>query len=264
MNDRNSMTRMMTAMLLLAVIGFAGCLDDDPVSPSGGGDDDSGYVAPELAGTYVIVDTDQIVCYDNQAECAAPASGEAFHGQDAQHDGAQPSYVVSDDGLTVYDEVTGLTWVQSPDTDRDGELESPADKLTWAEAQAHPATLNAAEFGGFDDWRLPTIKELYSLIRFSGEDVSPESPSGGVPFIDTDAFEFVYGNTSANERVIDSQYASSTLYVGESAEGQLLFGVNFADGRIKGYGLTMPGMGEKENSKIKRIVPLQFPFWADK
>ncbi len=246
MTCRNFIIGMMTALMLFAVIGSAGCSDDDPVSPSGDGDGDSDYVAPELEGTYVIVDTDQSICYDNQAECAAPAAGEAFFGQDAQYDGAQPSYVVSDDGLTVYDEVTGLTWVRSPDTDGDGELESPADKLIWTEAQIYPAVLNVAEFGGYDDWRLPTIKELYSLIQFSGEDVSPEAPSGSLPFIDTDAFEFVYGNTSAHERVIDSQYASSTLYVGASAEGQLLFGVNFADGRIKGYGLTMPGgMGEK-------------------
>ena len=37
--------------------------------------------------------------------------------------------------------------------------------------------------------------------------------------------------------MIDSQYASSNLYVA----GDLLFGVNFADGRIKGYGLTIFG-----------------------
>ena len=38
--------------------------------------------------------------------------------------------------------------------------------------------------------------------------------------------------------MIDSQYASSTLYVGNTGK---LFGVNFADGRIKGYGLTLNG-----------------------
>jgi len=240
---KNLKLLLMMMMLTLGMTGLTGCSDDDPVTPVV--DDDDSYEAPELTGTYVIVDTDQSLCYDNQAESAAPAAGDAFYGQDAQSDGAQPSYVVSSDGLTVYDEVTGLTWVRSPDTDGDGELESPADKLTFTEAQAYPTTLNATEFGGYDDWRLPTIKELYSLIMFSGEDVSPESPAGSIPFIDTDAFTFVYGNTDANERVIDSQYATSTLYVDQMGGEQLLFGVNFADGRIKGYGLSAPTEGDK-------------------
>ena len=48
--------------------------------------------------------------------------------------------------------------------------------------------------------------------------------------------------TSTGERVIDSQYASSTKYVGKGPRGfDKLFGVNFADGRIKGYDLQMPG-----------------------
>ena len=64
------------------------------------------------------------------------------------------------------------------------------------------------------------------------------------PFIDTKFFKFAYGDTRAGERVIDSQYASSTKYVGKSARGfDKLFGVNFADGRIKGYDLQMPGGG---------------------
>ncbi|MBZ0172104.1 MAG: DUF1566 domain-containing protein, partial [Phycisphaerales bacterium] len=210
--------------------------------------EDAEDVVEDPTGTvsgYALVDTDQVDCFDDADVIACPGTGEAFHGQDAEFVGNAPGYLVSADGLTVYDENTGLMWVRSPDTDGNGTLESPADKLTWTEAQAHPTASNAAKFAGFDDWRLPTIKELYSLILFSGRDVAPEAASGSVPFIDTDAFTFVYGNTSAGERVIDSQYASSTLYVGNSAEGQLLFGVNFADGRIKGYGLIAPGGGEK-------------------
>ena len=47
-----------------------------------------------------------------------------------------------------------------------------SDKLTFAQAQAYPAVLNAEDFGGYSDWRLPTIKELYSLINFTGTDPS--------------------------------------------------------------------------------------------
>jgi hypothetical protein len=148
--------------------------------------------------------------------------------------------------LTVHDNVTGLTWQRSPDSDGDGALTS-RDKLTLAQAQALPAKLNAARFGGFTDWRLPSIKELYSLFDARGTD--PSGPmdvdtSRLTPCLDTRFFKFAYGDASAGERVIDSQYASSTKYVGQSVRGQgKLFGVNFADGRIKGYDLQMPGGG---------------------
>ena len=78
---------------------------------------------------------------------------------------------ISPNGKTVSDRVTGLTWQRSPDTNGDGAI-TTTDKLTWVQAQAHPAALNAAAFGGFDDWRLPTIHELYSLILFNGTDPS--------------------------------------------------------------------------------------------
>lgn len=42
--------------------------------------------------------------------------------------------------------------------------------------------------------------------------------TGLTPFIDTSAFNFGYGQTSAGERIIDAQYASSNLYVSTSQE----------------------------------------------
>lgn len=207
----------------------------------------SGYItvtSAPIPGGYVVVDTAQTRCYNNSAVITAPLPGQPFYGQDAQCNGPQPSYTLSGDGLTVHDNNTGLTWQRSPDTTGEGTLNA-SDKLTWANAQLRPAALNAVHFGGFSDWRLPTIKELYSLMDFRGTDPSGLSgdTSGLTPFIDTNYFRFGYGDTNAGERIIDSQYASSTLYVSTTA-GVSLFGVNFADGRIKGYGLNAPGGGK--------------------
>lgn len=194
--------------------------------------------------TYTVVDTGQTKCYNNTAEIACPSAGQAFYGQDAQFTRHAPSFTLSGDGLTVDDNNTGLTWQHSPDTNGDGSI-TAADKLNWTNAQAWPAALNAAHYGGYSDWRLPTIKELYSLIDFRGTDPSGYTgtdPSVLTPFIDRTYFDFAYGDTSAGERLIDSQYASNTMYVASSTK---LFGVNFADGRIKGYDLTMPGGQQK-------------------
>jgi hypothetical protein len=198
------------------------------------------------AQPYPIVSTGQTKCYDNRSEIGPPKPDQPFYGEDAQFPGHRASYTLSADALTVRDNVTGLTWQRSPDTDGDGAL-TRRDKLTLNQAAALPAKLNAAKFGGFDDWRLPSIKELYSLFDARGTD--PSGPmdmdaSRLTPYIDTKFFKFAYGDTRTGERIIDSQYASSTRYVGKSVRGfGKLFGVNFADGRIKGYDLFMPGAG---------------------
>jgi len=196
--------------------------------------------APVVAQDYAVVDTGQQACFDDTGyEAACPAEGAAFSGQDAQYAGHPPTYRLSADGRTVYDVNTRLTWQRSPDTDRDGDIDA-ADKLNWSALQSYPETLNAEKFGGYDDWRLPTIKELYSLIDFRGTDPSgcdsaAQCPSIR-PFIDTDYFDFGYGDTVAGERLIDAQYWSGTTYVSTTMGGDAtVFGVNFADGRIKGY-----------------------------
>ena len=144
--------------------------------------------------------------------------------------------------VPLADNVTGLMWQQGADTDGDGDIDVD-DKLTYDEAMAGVDSFGLA---GYDDWRLPTIKELYSLIDFNGLDPSGyggSDTSSLVPFIDTDYFDFGYGDTNAGERIIDAQFATSTLYVSTTMGGaETMFGVNFADGRIKGYPTgPMPG-----------------------
>src|SRR3990172_2152377 len=182
---------------------------------------------------YVVVDTGQTTFYDNSKTISLPQPGEPFYGQDANYLGNAPSY--SDNGdSTITDLVTGLMWQKSPDRNGDGVI-NYSDKLYYDEAVALAASFNLA---GYTNWRLPTIKELYSLIMFSGAEPSPEATStiGCVPFIDTNYFSFAYGDLSAGERIIDAQFASSTIYVSTTMTGdRTMFGVNFADGRIKGY-----------------------------
>jgi hypothetical protein len=184
---------------------------------------------------YVVVDTGQAACYGSAGgETACPASGQALFGQDAQYTTAPPAYRDNGDG-TVSDLNTGLMWQQDP-----------GEKMTYAEALA---AVDDFDLAGYGDWRLPSIKELYSLIEFTGTDPSACQTLAGcdaVPFIDTGYFTFSYGDTSAGERVIDSQYLSSTVYISTTMGGNpTVFGVNFADGRIKGYPISDPQGGEK-------------------
>jgi len=197
--------------------------------------------AAGFSQNYKVVDTDQTTYYNNLIVIPETLPGEDFYGQDANYQGNLPSYTDNGDG-TVTDNVTGLMWQKSPDMNGDGDI-NVADKLSYDDALAGASSFNLS---GYTDWRLPSIKEMYSLIVFSGIDPSGyegTSTDDLVPFIDTDYFGFGYGDLAAGERIIDAQLASTTLYVGTTMVGaETMFGVNFADGRIKGYGTgPMPG-----------------------
>ncbi|MCP4246869.1 MAG: DUF1566 domain-containing protein [bacterium] len=180
-------------------------------------DDSGGTVGGDLETVWTVNDTGQTLCFDDVAEITCPAEDEAFFGQDGQYDGVQMAFRDNGDG-TVTDLNTGLMWQQTPDLD---------DKSTFAEAVADADTF---ELAGYDDWRLPTIKELYSLIDFNGSSYSL------IPYIDSEYLDFRFGDESLGERVIDAQYWSATEYVGTTMnDDPTVFGVNFADGRIKGY-----------------------------
>jgi len=167
--------------------------------------------------TYPIVDTGQDAFFNDSRTVAEPSPGSTFYGQDAHYTGNQPQYRDNGDG-TVTDLVTGLVWQAVPRLD---------EKYSFTEAVSAADTFSLA---GYSDWRLPTIKELYSLIDFRGHTMAR------IPFIDTAYFALAYGDESAGERFIDAQYWSETEYLGRTMNGDAtVFGVNFADGRIKGY-----------------------------
>ncbi len=169
--------------------------------------------------SYKIVDTGLEEFFTDTAKVSLIEPGDAFYGQDAHYDGYQPNYKDNNDG-TVTDLVTGLMWQQTMD-----------EKMTSSEAIIYANSFN---LGGYSDWRVPTIKELFSLILFTGR----SSGEGAEElYIDTTYFDQPIGDTSIGEREIDAQTWSSTLYTVTSKAGtSKVFGVNFIDGRIKGYG----------------------------
>ena len=186
------------------------------------------------APPYTVVGTGQTKCYDATHEIAAPKPGQPFYGQDAQHQVNAPAYRDNGDG-TVSDLNTGLTWVQARGA-----------KLTWDEAVAGAAKCRV---GGHSDWRMPTIKELYSLINFNGG--FHFAAANSTPYIDVKFFRFAYGDEAKGERGIDSQDWSATEYIGTTMNGNpTVFGVNFADGRIKGYPKTMQ---RREGSVVNKL-----------
>ena len=189
---------------------------------------------PPPAITYAVTDTGQNDCYSSTGSIRCPAAHESYFGQDAQYLGTPPIYRHNGDG-TVTDLSTGLVWQQDPGR-----------KVTLAQAVAGA---EASQLAGHDDWRLPTIKQLYSLINFQG--VTGRSAPGSTPYLDTIYFAFDYGDTDAGERFIDAQFASSTRYVSTTMNGDdTVFGVNFADGRIKGY----PVLNQRDSTETTFFV----------
>ncbi|MCP4229880.1 MAG: DUF1566 domain-containing protein [bacterium] len=171
--------------------------------------------ASDIEGSGAVVDTGQTQCYDNDGPISPPGTGEPFYGQDGQYDGVSFNFQDNGDG-TVTDLNTGLMWQQTPDFDN---------RMSWYEAGDYADDLTLA---GYDDWRVPTIKELTSIAAFYG------SMQTYTPYIDTAYFDFEYPEPPWRD--IDGQYWSSNLYVGDVFNGQeAAFGLNFADAHIKGY-----------------------------
>lgn len=163
-------------------------------------------VLPVLVFAGPMPDTGQIKCYDNSGEIPCPQPGEAFYGQDAQYAGPVRSYTKlgqngtplpdiatwADGWIMTRDNVTGLIWEIKTN---DGSIHDRDNESIWYDAQSvFIAQLNQQGFGGYSNWRMPTIKELSSLVNSS-------IPSPG-PTIDTSWFP----------NAMSSSYWSSTTW----------------------------------------------------
>lgn len=221
---------------IASLLMIAGCSSSDSTSETNRSESTT-----SLENTFKVVDTNQLTCFDSTGvEISCTGSG-----QDGAYQHNMPSYLDNQDG-TITDTITGLMWQQTADINGDGTISDDGDKMTQSEAQAYCSNLSLA---GYDDWRLPDIKTLYSLMDFQGTDPSGFTGTDTsllTPFVDTEFFGFDY---SDGVRIIDVQYATTTFYV---ANDSMLFGLNLADGRIKGYGTTLRGSDKTFNVRCVR------------
>jgi hypothetical protein len=119
----------------------------------------------------LLLKTDQTVCYDNDGN-DVPCAGS---GQDGETNGGQSVWTSRFETQVgvVNDLTTGLFWTQSAGT--------ATYPLDWSEALEYVDRLNRSRHCGIDTWRLPSRRELFSII--SHQHINPALPSGH-PFID--------------------------------------------------------------------------------
>jgi hypothetical protein len=118
--------------------------------------------------------TGQTKCYDASGT-EILCDGAACPGQDGFYQTGCPSegrFVVNDGGTpedttddTVTDTCTGLMWQQdTADVNGDGQtIDDGSDALDWCGALAYCENLS---FAGHDDWRLPNLRELQSIVDY--------------------------------------------------------------------------------------------------
>ena len=150
-----------------------------------------------------ISDTNQNTCYNSNylTQCQSP--NEDFYGQDAHYITNSQSFTKLDvhgkeldhdaeQWLMVRDNVTGLIWEIKQNSDKIEDFSNPHDadnEYSWYDSEADSEdekgfindnnnteffinSLNESRFGGFNDWRMPDLKELLSIVDLSIHDPS--------------------------------------------------------------------------------------------
>ena len=171
-------------------------------------------------------DTGQTTCYDADGNVLdpCPTEGEAFYGQDAQYTINSPCYTKLDingnelpddntaDWAMTRDNITGLLWKPY----------QAAFAVSWYDAwNVIIAGLNNSAYGGYSDWRMPTLKEMVNLLNFGKTS----------PALDTKFFPSMYYYTwTATDAPGDPSKAMMIRFVygdmapgGKSAEGAYYF-----------------------------------------
>ena len=113
---------------------------------------------PPTAGA--LLATNQVSCWDGTG-ALVPCGGT---GQDGELQFGLPrTYTDNGDG-TIGDPQTGLTWEKLSDDDTIHDRDTT---YTWSDAFTRISDLNASGFAGHNDWRLPNVVELASIVSYA-------------------------------------------------------------------------------------------------
>jgi hypothetical protein len=170
-------------------------------------------------------DTGHTACWrflEEQGNVVVPCGEATCAGQDGAYaTGCPADGRFSDNGDgTVTDICTGLEWQKEPaDVNGDGLFTYPDDAPLWCNALAYCEGLSLA---GHDDWRLPNVRELQSIVDYGRLEPAID-PAFGVP------------------PGVGLLYWSSTPYTGHGAPWHVDFG----------YGSV--GLGGQGNGLIRAV-----------
>ena len=107
----------------------------------------------------------RLVRSDPPTELAAAAGTLGCTANAHIHPNTLGAFTINTDG-TATDARTGLTWDRCLlGQDHDSACAGPGDPYTWEQGLAAAEALNAENYLGHDDWRLPNIRELRSLAE---------------------------------------------------------------------------------------------------
>ena len=168
----------------------------------------------------MVNDTGQQSCYDeNGSSISCPSTGDNLYGQDAQYTTVPPNFEVCDDSVVV-DNNTSLMWQKAHN-----------ERVSYANATEACASL---ELGGFSDWRLPDIKEAFSIINFGGTIDDSDSTSPSNPYVFKEYFDIAYDTdvelTGTHQIQMMGQTWTATT---RPDEPYVNYFYNFLDGHLK-------------------------------
>ena len=138
-----------------------------------------------------------------------------FFDKELNEKGDFPNDFVDNGDGTVTDRATGLMWEQKG---------SKKEKSDYS-AKKYLKSLNKKKFAGYDDWRIPTIEELYSLLEPNTNKqlyINPVFATKAYHCWSTDESDLVAFSVIARVRYLTLDYKKGTVsdaYIGTEMGG---------------------------------------------